>query len=66
MEAAGWLPPSLQLLTGMRLMEVETDYGQPDIQITNRGPGETVAALALEGNSADSPPPALLIEQGAH
>lgn len=55
MEAAGCLPPSLWLLTGTRVMKMETDYSQPDTQITNRDPGEKPVLLELEGDSADLP-----------
>lgn len=52
MEAAGRLPLSLRLLTGMHVMRMETDYGQPNIQMTNGDPGEKLVLLVLEGNSA--------------
>lgn len=55
MEAAGCLPLSLWLLRGTHVMKMETDYGQPDTQITNRDPGEKLVLLVLEGDSADLP-----------
>lgn len=55
MEAAGRLPLSLRLLTGMHVMRMETDYGQPNIQMTNGDPGEKLVLLVLEGNSAAFP-----------
>lgn len=36
-------------------MRMETDYGQPNIQMTNGDPGEKLVLLVLEGNSAAFP-----------